>query len=210
MPYSKNVFINCPFDPNYYPLLKSLVFTVLYLDFSPRISQTKSSAKSRIDQIMEHVEASMYGIHDLSRSRAMKKGEFPRFNMPYELGLDIGCSRYGGAKHKDKKIMILEKEPYHYQKVLSDISGQDIFSHNNDPEVLIKRVRDWFSSNDSKALVGPAKIWNAYNQFCAHLFEKLAVEGYKKKEIDSLPISDFIKFANDWIKDFKKQLKKPS
>ena len=103
MPYSKNVFINCPFDRDYYPLLKSLIFTILYLDFVPRIAQTQSSGKSRIEQIMEHIEQSMYGIHDLSRSRALKKGEFPRFNMPYELGLDIGCYRYGGAKYKNKR-----------------------------------------------------------------------------------------------------------
>jgi len=208
MPYNKNVFINCPFDSKYYPLLKSLVFTILYLDFVPLTSQTRSSGKSRIEQIMELIDESMYGIHDLSRSRPLKRGEFPRFNMPYELGLDIGCHRYGKAKHKEKKIMILEMEPYHYQKVLSDISGQDIFSHNNSPELLIKRVRDWFSSNNSKKpLVGHAKIWFAYIQFRAHLLKRLRNERYLKKDIDNLPIHDFIKFSKEWIKKFKGRLK---
>ena len=115
--------------------------------------------------------------------------------MPYELGLDIGCWKYGGKKHRNKKIMILEKEQYNYQKFLSDISGQDIFSHKNDPEILIKKVRDWFSANDSKKLDGPSKIWTAYNQFSAKLTDILKREGYKKKDIDTIPIADFIKFA---------------
>lgn len=204
MPYNKNVFINCPFDKDYAPLLKSLVFTLTYLDFKPRISQTKSSSVSRIEQIMAHIRESMYGIHDLSRSRALKKGEFPRFNMPYELGLDIGCSKYGSSKHKRKKILILEKEQYHYQKVISDISGQDIYSHQDNPQMLIKKIRDWFSNNEkSSVLEGPTEIWNAYNQFCSTLYKRLKKEGYKKSDIDEMPIGDFIKFSEDWIYDFK-------
>jgi hypothetical protein len=197
--YRKNVFINCPFDAAYAQLLKSLVFSLLYLGFRPIISQTKSSGKNRGDQIMEYIEQSMYGIHDLSRSRQMKRGEFPRFNMPYELGLDMGCLRFGGIRHDQKKILILEKDPFHYQKVLSDIAGQDISNHNNDPELLIRRVRDWFSNNDSRALEAPAKIWNRYNQFSAYLLDKLKEEGYESKDFESLPIGDFIKFASDWL-----------
>lgn len=189
--------------------MKSLVFTILYLDLTPRISQTRSSSRSRIEQIMEHIEESMYGIHDLSRSKALKDGELPRFNMPYELGLDIGCVRYGGARHRNKKVMILETDQYHYQKVLSDISGQDIFSHLDNPEVLVRKVRDWFSNNNlAAALPGPSKIWAAYNQFCAHLVVKLESEGYGPDEIDNAQIGDVIKFAKDWISDFKKELKR--
>ena len=47
----------------------------------------------------------------------MSKDELPRFNMPYELGLDVGASEYGGTRLKTKKILILETERYHYQKV---------------------------------------------------------------------------------------------
>ncbi len=32
----KNVFINCPFDPEYYPLLRPLLFTIVYLGFNPK------------------------------------------------------------------------------------------------------------------------------------------------------------------------------
>jgi len=103
MPFQSNVFINCPFDNEYKPLLKSLIFAVLYLDFEPQLSQTISSSSIRINQIKEYIRNSKYGIHDLSRSKPLKKNELPRFNMPYELGLDIGCCEYGGRKFSKKK-----------------------------------------------------------------------------------------------------------
>jgi hypothetical protein len=47
----------------------------------------------------------------------MSKDELPRFNMPYELGLDVGASEYGGTRLKTKKILILETERYHYKRL---------------------------------------------------------------------------------------------
>ena len=116
MPFSTNVFINCPFDTQYQPLLRPLIFTVLYFNLEPRLAQTRSSSTIRINQIKAHIKDSKYGIHDLSRSRAMNHGELPRFNLPYELGLDIGCTEYGNKKSRSKKILILEREKYHYKK----------------------------------------------------------------------------------------------
>lgn len=126
MPFETNIFINCPFDNDYKVLLRPLLFASLYFGLDPQICQTRSSATIRISQIKNHIKASKFSIHDLSRSKPMKKNELPRFNMPYELGLDIGCSEFGIKKFKEKKILILETDRYHYQKVLSDISGQDI------------------------------------------------------------------------------------
>jgi len=83
MAFDENVFINCPFDEEYSPLLKALVFTILYLDLEPYLSQTISSSSIRVNQINEHIRSCRFGIHDVSRNRAMSDGELPRFNMPY-------------------------------------------------------------------------------------------------------------------------------
>lgn len=133
----KKVFINCPFDKEYRLLLNSLLFTILYLGAEPSISETRSSSNIRINKIKELIAEAEYGIHDLSRCRLKKISELPRFNMPFELGLDIGSLEYGNRKQKQKKILILEREKYFYQKVLSDISGQDIRNHNDKPIELI-------------------------------------------------------------------------
>ncbi len=203
MPFEKNVFINCPFDTDFAPLLRALSFSLCYLDYEPLLSQTLSSSTIRINQIKQHIRNSKFGIHDLSRSKPMKKNELPRFNMPYELGLDIGCMEYGGGRCTSKKALILETEKYHFQKVLSDISGQDIENHNNDPLTLIKKVRNWLSANNKvEVLPGQSEIWIAYNLFNSDLEINLG-KTYTPKDIEEMPIGDYLKFAKDWIKAFK-------
>jgi len=204
MAFDDNVFINCPFDNEYKPLLKALVFELVYLGFTPKISQTFSSSSVRIIQIKNLIRSCKFGIHDLSRSKAMSNGELPRFNMPYELGLDIGALEFGSKNIKKKRILILETDRYHYQKVLSDIAGQDTENHNDDPRTLVKKVRDWFSANfQNKTLIGHTVIWIAYNQFLDDLNSNLAAESYTEKDIQEIPIIDFLKFAAAWIKEFK-------
>ena len=203
MAFEQNVFINCPFDNDFKPLLKALVFELIYLGFSPKLSQTLSSSAIRINQIKNLIKTCKFGIHDLSRSKAMVAGELPRFNMPYELGLDIGALEYGNRKLKTKRILILETERFHYQKVISDIAGQDIENHNDDPKTLITKVRNWFSVNfPEETIVGQSVIWIAYNQFIDDLNTNLSAS-YTDDEIEEMPIGDFIKFSSDWISEFK-------
>lgn len=203
MPFESNVFINCPFDKDYTPLLRTLTFVLLYLELEPNLSQTLSSSTIRINQIKQHIKNCKYSIHDLSRSKALKKGELPRFNMPYELGLDIGASEYGGKKLQAKKALILETDRYHYQKVLSDIAGQDIASHNDDPKTLTLKVRNWISANSpGKIIPNQTKIWYAFNQFSSDLLANLSTT-YTAIEIEEMPIGDYIKFTKDWLVKFK-------
>jgi len=134
--YEKNVFINCPFDDEYLSLLRPILFTIIYLGFIPRISlESFDSGKPRFNKICELIEQSKYSIHDLSRIKARKKGEYFRLNMPFELGLDIGCRIFQKEKYSDKKHLILEKEKYRYQAAISDLSNSDIKSHKNDPMI---------------------------------------------------------------------------
>ena len=141
MPFERNVFINCPFDSQYRALLNPLVFTILYFDLDPQISETESSGHIRVQQIMELIRISKYSIHDISRSNP---NEAPRFNMPYELGLDIGCQNFGNKLLRTKRCLIVDSQRFRYREVFSDISGQDIKDHNNDPQQLIGKVREWF------------------------------------------------------------------
>ncbi len=180
-----------------------MIFSLIYFKLEPRISQTDSSANIRVNQIKQHIRNSKFSIHDLSRSKPMKKNELPRFNMPYELGLDIGCATFGSKKYAGKKVLILETERYYYQKIISDIAGQDIENHNNDPATLIRKMRNWFSVADSSNSYPSAnKVWIAYNQFYEDITKTLTGEGFTGIEIDNMPTSDFIKFSKDWISSF--------
>jgi hypothetical protein len=203
MPFENNVFINCPFDKEYSPLLRALTFTLLYLELEPNLSQTLSSSSIRINQIKQHIKQCKFSIHDLSRSKALVQDELPRFNMPFELGLDIGAAEYGGKKLKSKQTLILETERYHYQKVLSDIAGQDIANHNDDPAKLSEKVRNWISDNSPDKIVpSHSQIFYTFLQFTSDLSTNLSVT-YSEKEVEEMPIGDYIKFAKDWLNEFK-------
>ena len=204
MPFESNVFINCPFDKFYVPLRQALLFTVLYFDLNPLISETLSSGQVRVDQIKKLILKSKYSIHDISRSEAIQGKNLPRFNMPFEMGLDLGCQSFGKGKMQFKKCLVLEKSKYHYQKVISDIGGQDIESHNDDPELLIRKVRNWFSAVLGNHQPSPTVIWDDYNDFLARMKDRLKKESFSAEDIESLPFSNFILLAKEWIGLYKK------
>ena len=75
--FEKGVFINCPFDDEYRSLLRPLLFTIIYLGFTPRIALERSdSLELRLNKISELIQRSKYSIHDLSRLQAGSEGEY--------------------------------------------------------------------------------------------------------------------------------------
>lgn len=201
MPFNENVFVNCPFDKDYKPLLDPLLFTLLSFGLEPQISETDDSGTIRINRIKQLILRSKYSVHDLSRCEALKKGQLPRFNMPFEFGLDMGCKGFSASRTiKRKKNLILETEPYRYQKVLSDIAGQDIRYHDNDPQELVIQVRSWFSSVLKKNIISGSRIWSRYNEFVFDLEKLLRNEGFLKRERDQLPKSNIIRYMKAWLK----------
>ena len=199
--FERNVFVNCPFDQDYRPLLEALIFTLLDCGFVPRIATERTdSGEVRIEKIKKLVKVSRYGVHDISRAEPLQIGDLPRFNMPFELGLDVGCREYGRGKFGTKKCLIFERSRFQYHKVLSDISGQDIEPHDNQPEKLTKRLRDWLNTNTEKNSLPPGtRIWQRFNDFQSH-FEAAAVEsGYDSAEIHSMTTSDFREFVSSWL-----------
>lgn len=200
--FSKNVFLNCPFDDEYLSLLRPLLFTVLYLGYTPRIASERfDSGEARINKICNLIQESKLSIHDLSRIKSSKKNEFYRLNMPFELGVDIGCRLFKGGQATTKKCLILEKEKYRYKKALSDLSNSDIKSHNNDPERAVREVRNWFVETELRRADSGTKIWERFNEFMADFYAKRKGEGYKDKDLDMMPIPEFVHFIEDWLVD---------
>lgn len=211
--YDKNVFINCPFDGHYYELLRTLIFTVVYFRFIPRIAKESSdSGKSRLEKIVTLVKESKYAIHDLSRLQAKTKNEFYRLNMPFELGIDYGL-RIFNQEYADRKSLILETGQYDYMKALSDINGMDIKNHNDVPEQLIECLRSWFSETVGlRNLNSSDKIYSDFIDFNTQLFRKKMykyagkqnssdAEKYADTEITNLTIPELIDEINIWLKD---------
>ena len=204
MSFEKNVFINCPFDDSYKELLWPLVFTVVYIGLEPTISLTVSSGNVRVEEIKKLIRNAKYSIHDISRSKPLNVGDVPRFNMPFEMGLDIGCQTYGHGQLKSKKCLILETEKYYYQKVVSDISGQDIKDHNDNSKQLIYKVREWFVAVMNKRLPGLDMIWDDYTDFFTDTEKTLARDGHGKKGIYGLSFAEYLLFVKPRIIEQKK------
>lgn len=198
--FSKNVFINCPFDDDYIPLLRPLLFTVLFCGFAPRIaSESFDSGETRLNNICKLISISKFSIHDLSRLRARKAKEFHRMNMPFELGVDIGCRRFGNGTLRWKRCLILDEQKYRYQKALSDVSGSDIKHHARNPENIVRQTRNWFVENGLKGTPSGQVIWAAFNVFMADFYEKRRRDGYSKKDLQIMPIPELISFMRKWI-----------
>lgn len=197
--FERSVFINCPFDDKYIALLRPLLFTVIYLGMIPRIALERLDAgEARFSKIVELIGACKYGIHDLSRAKAEKPGEYYRMNMPFELGLDIGAKLYGNPLLAGKITLILEEERYRHQATISDLSNADIAVHGNEPEEVVKAVRDWLSHAANLRADGPSAIWGAFIDFMASNYEALRQRGYSDKDIQRLPVPELIENMTLW------------
>jgi hypothetical protein len=197
--FHRNVFVNCPFDDEYVPLLRPLLFTLLYLGFTPRIALEKTdSGNPRVARILRLIRESGLAIHDLSRLAANKKGEVSRFNMPFELGLDIGSISFGPTKLRQKKCLILEEQRFRFLAALSDLSNSDILSHAGKPIEVVAKVRYWLVQEVLRTGPSATEIWTSFNYFMAHLYDKLTAENFSKKDIASLPTCELLAHMEAW------------
>jgi hypothetical protein len=194
------VFINCPFDESYDPIFKAIVFTVAACGFVPRCSlEQDDSGESRLGKIYRLIEGCPQGIHDISRTELDTANQLPRFNMPLELGVMLGAKRYGGSAQKRKRILILDRQEYRYQKFISDIAGQDIKIHGNQSEHAARAVRDWLrNAGHGKDIPGAAHIWRLYQQFNAELPVLCTTANL---EAERLVFNDYLQLVVTWLKN---------
>lgn len=95
--YNYSVFINCPFDDQYVPILRAIVYTVYRCGFLAKTALDEDDGSdNRLSKIIRKIRDSRYGIHDLSRIE-LNAADYPRFNMPFELGIFFGAKDMGNA-----------------------------------------------------------------------------------------------------------------
>jgi hypothetical protein len=200
MPFSRNVFVNCPFDEDYLPLLRPLLFTILRLGLTPRIAlEELDSGVPRIQKLIRLITESKYAVHDLSRLQASQTGEYYRLNMPFELGIDVGCRLFGNGRWSEKRCLVLEAERYRYQAAISDISNSDIAVHKNSPEAVVTELRNWLTGQLSRKTPSPSMVWGAFLDFMAWNYDSLKRRGFSEPDIERLPINELLGYMSIWI-----------
>ena len=198
--FSESVFVNCPFDEDFDPILQSILFSIVYLGLTPRLSRERNdSAETRLEKITEMIESCRYSIHDLSRCESKKKGERFRLNMPFELGIDWACRRYYGSGRDQKRFLVLEEKAYRYQAALSDISGSDIQYHSGDFQQAVRKVRNWLVSEAGIIAEGASRILARYVDFQGWYFEKQLTAGFSEEDIKDYDTGELLSAMVEWI-----------
>jgi hypothetical protein len=199
-PASTSVFINCPFDDDFKVVFRAIVFTVISSGYHPRCAlDSTDSAEIRVSKIAKLIGECDWGIHDLSRTEIDPVAGVPRFNMSLELGLHLGARLFGQGRHRRKRALILEAKPHRYDAALSDISGQDIEVHGNDPSRAIRCVRNWLSehrSRDQPPLLGATALASDYRMFQSEVGALLAAR--RLDSLEELTHSDYLFAVRDW------------
>ncbi len=195
--YEQNVFINCPFDDDYAPLFEAIVFAINDAGFRPKCARERlDSSQIRLQKILELISTSRYSIHDLSRTTLDTTNALPRFNMPLELGIDLGCKAFN-PDCADKSLLIFDSEQYRFQKFVSDLSGQDIPQHGNSARTAVTRVRDWLRAESGRTdIPGGAAIYGRYENFRA---DQPAICSELKLDLAQLTFRDFSYTIVRWL-----------
>jgi hypothetical protein len=199
--YARSVFINCPFSPEYQPIFRALLFSVYACTFQPRCAREISdSSQNRLAKIEAIIRQSRFGIHDISFMQLDPRTKLPRFNMSFELGLFLAAKSFGVGRQKRKVALIFDSSGYRYRDALSDISGQDIASHEGAPEKAIREVRDWLDTcrGGTISLPGGEHIISQYAKFCQEL-----PTASSKLDLNSteLTYADLCRAIESWFKD---------
>ena len=192
-----DVFINCPFDPDYAPFFQATVFAIFACGFRPRSAKELDDAgHTRYEKILRIIGECRFGIHDISRTQLDPVFNLPRFNMPFELGLFLAAKQFGGDDHSKKRALVVDVEPYRYQRFLSDLNGMDIMTHNGDPITLARVVRNWLANASRRRLIPDLAVFTLLQNFLRELPKLAKIKGYDANDI---PYVDFEYLVTDWL-----------
>ncbi len=199
--YNDFVFVNCPFDANYQAIFRAIVFAIYDAGFVARCAlEISDAAATRLTEIIRIISECRFGVHDISRTGLDAKNRLPRFNMPLELGIFLGCRSFGGGIHKSKSCLILDREPYRYQKFISDLAGQNIYSHGNDPKTAIRQVRNWLRGASQRTNIpGGEEMWNRFRRFQVRLPAMCADLRLTARE---LTFTDYTDVVSLWLRKY--------
>lgn len=155
-------------------------------------------SETRIDKLYRIVDESRYGIHDLSRTELDAANKLPRFNMPLELGIFLGAKRFGSDDQKLKRCLILDTEPFRYQKFISDIAGMDITAHGGKGREAARHVRNWLATvSGRKTIPSTSALLDSHDRFMTGLTQIAENAGL---HADKLAYADYERLVIAWVK----------
>lgn len=179
----------------------AVIFTIVACKFLPICALDSSdSSKTRFTKITGLIRKSRLSIHDLSRTESDKITGVARFNMPFELGVCVGFqlaeAAYVKKRPNRRECLILGRDLNQYRASLSDLAGNDISIHKNNPKTAIAVVRDWLDDYAKPTCMGGEKIHRMYLNFRRHL--PIACRN-RQISLDELTYTNYVSFVSDWL-----------
>jgi hypothetical protein len=199
--FDRCVFVNCPFDAAYKPLLHAILFAIHDCGFIARSAlEATGAAEPRLDKIVRIIRESRWSVHDISRVEVDPHKPLPRFNMPFECGLALGAQRFGTARDRRRDFLILTGARHEDKLTLSDLAGQDAAYHGNVPERAIDAVRAFLASKSRTHVRGSGAIKARYGRFRAELPRLAAALEIGDQEILSFDyLTDWLRVMSAWL-----------
>src|SRR5690606_36831926 len=115
---------------------------------------------------------------------------------PLELGIFLGAKRYGGSAQKAKRLLILDVEPYRYQRFISGLAGMDIHQHGGGPLRALNETRDWLANVSRRILPSGDKVTRLYQAFGGDL---PALAAALEFDPEALPYVDYERLVVSWL-----------
>jgi hypothetical protein len=205
--FDDSVFVNCPFDDTYKPLLDAQLFCIHDCGFFARTAlEVSGSGETRLDKIVRIIRESRYSVHDISRVEISAASPLPRFNMPFECGLAFGSFFFeAGAKPGLRDLLLLAAENFQDKLTLSDLAGQDAAYHGNQPELVIKAVRKFLASKSrgllptGSTIRGHEAIAARFERFKLDLPAMAASTAISVRELGTLDyVAEWLVLATEW------------
>jgi hypothetical protein len=157
------------------------------------------NSEPRIVKILELIGACRYGIHDISMQSLDAGTGLPRFNMPFELGLFLGCRHFSShAEQNSKDFLVLDSAPWRFRESLSDFAGYDVVCHNGSPDRVMQLVRDWLSNSLRKTMYGASRLQTEFQEFESRL---PAMAEEFAPHPDQIGFTDLCHLIGDWIRE---------
>ncbi len=205
--FDVSVFVNCPFDDAYKPLLDALLFAIHDCGFLARTAlEVSGSGQTRLNKIAQIIRESRFSVHDISRVELTPASPLPRFNMPFECGLAFGARLYQPQPRSGPRdLLLLASEKFQDKLTLSDLSGQDASYHGNQPDLAIQAIRSFLASKARGIMPagvpirGHASISSRFSRFNAELSTLASALQISTQEIGSLGyVAEWLGLATAW------------